>query len=1101
MSRDYLEGLSQLHEIGSLEERRAIWRQSLVTLANAIGDQRRPVPLEGLDPEQLIKSVRVAIEEDLIDEIDFLSPPASAVAIYELATALPPGAEKRTLGRRVIRNLRRGDGSTFVAVATQLALGSRRLLSGASVRARVALSLDLPIGTGTRADELALALISRRDLAHEWLRVPAAGSLPSRRLAARLLERAAREAARRAVDGDDTGVRVFQTRTVEFAWNRLLSDRESLVWRHVAAARGLLSVAVKELGDQIIQNLDPSLSITEWRRAAASLGASIAVRPEAALTECERLLNGPLVRRDRGIAAAMIFGLPRAAEMYPDSVESLLEHLVRTGGIEAAEALVELRNERIQSGFGDWAARRARAQIREAMDLARSTDDGLAALMQSIADDLTPNPEQPTLRQMLWTAMDAFVERGAEEAFHLGQDVLSAVEAKLALLERCTDEERSLRQSSFRALRELDLAILERDTLANLLILGGPSADPRETARPLGDIFQRLTNWLVIHEGDPILDEEHPHTTQRARRLRTILHNVDADGEHVDDRADLLKHRRLLAANVLFDRTKLDQSSMLRRTLCAAAGRAGDALVREGVAEVSDVVLAVGRSTRSHHDVVAIAESSMVPDVESALLAYADLERALERSNERGGTRDVYGAMKKLAQRLPIALSPRVEALRATLADLARALNTLGTSASLTEIVENQDSPLASLESALDALDLLLVGADRRLGRKTSRGVPTSGPAIRALGVEVERALREEEGVDLDEAAGGATDAVRVEYPRAIAETVALALTHVADLPRTTPLRKRIESVPLHLVMESPLPSWMPPGRTLGGFYVTRPIATGAVGSVFVARRFHERTREDAEQFALKVPEYTGAAARTLSEGRFMQLFREEAGALLSLPTHSNIARFVTFDAGARPKPILVMELVQGQNLERMLETRDMDMARALELLDGISAGLEAMHSVGVGHLDLKPSNIIMRDQGEPVLVDFGLAGRNIRPGCGTAEYGAPEVWGVLDDDHTRALPADVYSFACLSYEMMTGRVLFDGPDDVAMITKHATHDGLPQPVNWMTTDPRTNDLARLLKSALRRDPAKRTSIANMRNGLAEMRPMLSQLRWPLGAG
>ena len=127
-----------------------------------------------------------------------------------------------------------------------------------------------------------------------------------------------------------------------------------------------------------------------------------------------------------------------------------------------------------------------------------------------------------------------------------------------------------------------------------------------------------------------------------------------------------------------------------------------------------------------------------------------------------------------------------------------------------------------------------------------------------------------------------------------------------------------------------------------------------------------------------------------------MRMFRLEAGALLSVPEHKNVARFVTFDAGARPKPILVMELVEGSRCDQVLAVRGLDMPRALGILDGVLAGLEAMHAVGVGPLDVKPSNVILRPSGEPVLVDFGLAGRHIRPGCGTGCYCAPEVWGVL---------------------------------------------------------------------------------------------------------
>ena len=133
-----------------------------------------------------------------------------------------------------------GDAETFVVLATSLAAESKRTLTGAPIRARVALALEQPIGSPVSADRLALALISRPDLRREWLSDPATGSLPSRRLAARLLERAARECARRVAQGDAGSLRAFQEPAVQAAWQLLLADRESLVWRHVAVARGLL---------------------------------------------------------------------------------------------------------------------------------------------------------------------------------------------------------------------------------------------------------------------------------------------------------------------------------------------------------------------------------------------------------------------------------------------------------------------------------------------------------------------------------------------------------------------------------------------------------------------------------------------------------------------------------------------------------------------------------------------------------------------------------------------------------------------------------------------------------------------------------------------
>src|SRR5262249_34054693 len=156
------------------------------------------------------------------------------------------------------------------------------------------------------------------------------------------------------------------------------------------------------------------------------------------------------------------------------------------------------------------------------------------------------------------------------------------------------------------------------------------------------------------------------------------------------------------------------------------------------------------------------------------------------------------------------------------------------------------------------------------------------------------------------------------------------------------------------------------------GFYVLSTLGLGGTATVFVVARAEHRD-EGAERFALKVPIYDAAAARTISEAEYLKLFREEAGALLSLPEHPNICRFIAFDAAARPKPLLVMELVAGTSGDALIAAGTLTTTRALAILDGVLAGLGAMHAAGIGHLDLKPSNIVLRDDGEPVLVDFGL--------------------------------------------------------------------------------------------------------------------------------
>jgi hypothetical protein len=1130
-TREHLDELSRLHRIGNVEERRTVFRQAFATLAGA-ASELVPVPLEGIDPTALREGIRVALDAGLFDDLAWLAPEHAAAAIYELAAALPAGEEKRELGRRVLRALYEGNAATFTMVATQLASGSRRGLSGSPMRARVALALDLPIGSGVRADALALALIARKDLAEEWLVGPSTGSLPSRRLAARLLERAARAAAQRAAAGDEGTLRVFDRLSVQQASARLLADREPLVWRHVATARGLLAQAIPRFAAEIEESLNPSLTPFEWRRAATSLAATIAVDPERALRRCELLLASETMQRDPGIAGAMVLGLARAAEAEPVAADELLTRLVRAGGLETIEALIEVRNERVGGELGEWAAHLALARLREAAISHTEGDDGREALLRALESELRPRdarePATPTLRELLEDAKATFVERDARTAYARAAQVLDEVEERLRCLEESPETTRDGRIAAFIRLRELDVALLETSSLVDLLMLGRRADEkgPSQAARALDAVFARLTAYLTQRERAAIVKAgavEHP--TLRMRRLRTLLHLVDADGSHTDERTPELRERRIETARLLLRRIRDDAPSPLRRIVAASVARACDALLREEIGELSDVLIAIASHVKTEHDFGIIAEASMVPECADALRAYASIAERTAGPAQMTDARARAGldALREFVAYLPGAGSPRVEAMRRALWNYAEALHVISEASSLAELageVEGgQGSLLLPLADAADALARVVAGARRRLGETPSGESPNARPSLQVVDIAVLHAARAgadlhavgDTGASFDlgalaEAISSAIEALREDLPFHLAEVAANVLAGIVTLPAHAARRSRPPRA-ISRAREATLPAWMPPSRTIGGFYVLRALGSGAVGSVFVARRSEERHDEKAPKFALKVPEYGGSAARTLSESEFLQLFREEAGALLAVPPHENLAKLVTFDVGAKPKPILVMELVEGPTLERLVETDALDMERAIRVLDGIAAGLGAMHDAGVGHLDLKPSNVILRVSDgpgpaleTPVLVDFGLAGRKLRPGCATTSYGAPEIWGLLPKGVVpRPMPADVYAYACLAYEVLTGRTLFLGPTDLATITAHLQHDGdLPSLDALLALDRRIAPFVETLRRALRQDPRKRGSIADLRAALREVAPVLTALRWPL---
>jgi serine/threonine protein kinase len=136
------------------------------------------------------------------------------------------------------------------------------------------------------------------------------------------------------------------------------------------------------------------------------------------------------------------------------------------------------------------------------------------------------------------------------------------------------------------------------------------------------------------------------------------------------------------------------------------------------------------------------------------------------------------------------------------------------------------------------------------------------------------------------------------------------------------------------------------------------------------------------------------------------------------------------------------------------------------------------------------------------VLVDFGLSGRRLRPGCGTPNYAAPEIWGSQGTDNVldpRA--ADVYAFGCLAYEILTGAVLFDARGDTAIVAAHVSHDGAPPPVQAMHRDLSLRALAEWIGRCLRQKPGARATMAELRRQLPFLRADLEARPWPIAPG
>jgi serine/threonine protein kinase len=200
-------------------------------------------------------------------------------------------------------------------------------------------------------------------------------------------------------------------------------------------------------------------------------------------------------------------------------------------------------------------------------------------------------------------------------------------------------------------------------------------------------------------------------------------------------------------------------------------------------------------------------------------------------------------------------------------------------------------------------------------------------------------------------------------------------------------------------------------GLTPDRFRVRQPLGRGASSRVYLAwDRLHER------DVALKLLDVGGGMEREacLHEARALARVR-----------HPNVVTVYEVVIGADP-PYLVMEYVEGEELERRLMESPADPAFALAVGRAIAAALVAAHEAGVLHRDVKPANVIVSSDGAVKLIDFGVARRAQEDGpegpLGTPYYLPPELLSGSEADER----ADLYAVGVLLFRVLTRRHPFE---------------------------------------------------------------------------
>lgn len=271
------------------------------------------------------------------------------------------------------------------------------------------------------------------------------------------------------------------------------------------------------------------------------------------------------------------------------------------------------------------------------------------------------------------------------------------------------------------------------------------------------------------------------------------------------------------------------------------------------------------------------------------------------------------------------------------------------------------------------------------------------------------------------------------------------------------------------------------PGAQIDHYEIIRQLGHGGMSRVYLACDLHNQ-----QTVVLKFPNDDLIG----NVGVFERYKREaQIGNRIS---HPHIQHFFNIDE-KRSNDYLVMEYIQGRTLRDVLEDhaqQPLPTAEALRLVRQICEALVYCHEHGVFHRDIKPENIMIDEEGNIKIIDFGIAllegarrvtWRGLTGTVGTPDYMAPEQ---IRGERGNA-SSDIYATGVILYEMLCGHTPFEGENVFAVMNQHVTQD----PPSILGCNPHLSpELATVVMKAIRRDPDKRyKTMAEMLHALQNL--------------